>query len=102
MAKAQQAGPMPSTDLSQVPTDQLLAMAQNHPEAQNRGGFMATLAADIKDIPHELGMAGRYAIEGPANAIGVVTDPFGQFLPGYRKTGEAASALADKLGLPKP
>lgn len=154
--------------LSSIPTDQLIEMAKNHPDAQKSGnekgipplppgfkldqpgapqlppGFTldspparsnlmtalrnadaagdteaaTRIAAMIKaqgsgasaqsepsaldQLGRQLGLTGRYAMEGVGNALGVVTDPFGQFLPGYQKTGEAAGSLADKLGLPKP
>jgi hypothetical protein len=56
----------------------------------------------LEQIGRQLGLTGRYAMEGLGNAAGVVTDPLGQFLPGYQKTGEAAGSLADAIGLPKP
>lgn len=56
----------------------------------------------LGQIGHQLGLTGRYALEGAGNLAGMVTDPFGQFLPGYEKTGAAASRLADAVGLPKP
>ena len=89
MAQQQQANP-----LANVPTEQLMAMAQNHPDAQDNS-FMGQLG-------HQLGLTGRYALEGAGNLAGVVSDPLGQFLPGYQKTGELASSAADALGLPKP
>jgi len=56
----------------------------------------------ISQIGRQAGLAGRYALEGAGNLAGIVTDPFGQFLPGYQRTGEAASSLADTIGLPRP
>ena len=43
-----------------------------------------------------------YGLEGAGNLAGMVSDPFGQFLPGYQPTGQMASGLADTLGLPQP
>lgn len=56
----------------------------------------------LEQFGHQLGLTGRYALEGAGNLAGMVSDPMGQFLPGYEKTGAAASRLADTLGLPKP
>jgi len=56
----------------------------------------------LEQFGRQLGLTGRYALEGAGNLAGVVSDPLGQFLPGYEKTGQAASRLADTLGLPKP
>ena len=56
----------------------------------------------LEQFGRQLGLTGRYALEGAGNLAGVVTDPLGQFLPGYEKTGAAASRLADTLGLPQP
>jgi hypothetical protein len=56
----------------------------------------------LDEFGRQLGLTGRHAIEGVGGALGMVSDPFGQFLPGYQKTGEAAAGLADTLGLPKP
>ena len=56
----------------------------------------------LSQIGRQLGLAARYGVEGAGNLLGMVSDPFGQFLPGYQPTGQAASGLADSLGLPQP
>jgi hypothetical protein len=56
----------------------------------------------LEQIGRQLGLTGRYALEGAGGLAGMVTDGVGQFLPGYEPTGQAASRLADTLGLPKP
>jgi hypothetical protein len=55
-----------------------------------------------EEVARQLGLAARYGIEGAGNLAGIVSDPFGQFLPGYERTGQLASEAADKLGLPTP
>lgn len=77
----------------------------------------------INDIPRQLGLTARYAIEGPAQAAQVITEPLryitDKFLPDRSAgvsglvTGQAAppkstplgvqaAKLADWIGLPKP
>ena len=56
----------------------------------------------LDQIGRQLGLTARYGIEGAGNLAGMVSDPFGQFLPGYQPTGQMASGLADTLGLPQP
>jgi len=56
----------------------------------------------LEQFGRQLGLTGRYALEGAGNLAGVVSDPLGQFLPGYQKTGQLAASAADALGLPKP
>lgn len=56
----------------------------------------------LDQIGRQLGLTARYGLEGAGNLAGVISDPFGQFLPGYQPTGQMASGLADKIGLPSP
>jgi hypothetical protein len=60
----------------------------------------------ISDIPRQGGLFLRYAMEGPAQAAQIVTEPIaGLMRLGGIKTkplGEVASGLADTFGLPKP
>jgi len=76
----------------------------------------------LEQIGRQLGLTGRYAVEGVGNLLGTVSDPIGQTAdaliprektlsgiitgqndaPRYEQTGHAASRLADWLGLPKP
>lgn len=69
----------------------------------------ATTSNAISDIPRQLGLTARYALEGPAQAAQVVTEPLryitdrltgstGKTVP----LGVLASQFADKIGLPKP
>lgn len=82
--------------LKPVSDPNVLAMLNSdHPGEQPQPGV-------LEQLGHQLGLTGRYAMEGVGDLAGMFTDPIGQFLPGYEKTGEAASGLADKLGLPKP
>lgn len=90
-----------------------------------------TLNAGLSDIPRQVGLTARYALEGPAQAAQVVTEPLKNLItdPLLRATGlmpdgrpnltglvtgqqpqrgsskslgDIASGLADWLGLPKP
>jgi hypothetical protein len=60
----------------------------------------------LSDIPRQIGLTARYALEGPAQAAQIVTEPIaGLMRLGGIKTkplGEIASGLADTIGLPKP
>jgi len=82
------------------------------------------VGAQLNQIPRQLGLTARYAIEGPARALEVVTEPIRQFVtdpllravykpkvsdlvtgkgaPQGRPIGDAASDFADWIGLPKP
>lgn len=60
----------------------------------------------ISDIPRQFGLAARYAMEGPAQAAQLFTEPVaGLMRMGGIKTrplGEIASSVANALGLPSP
>lgn len=63
----------------------------------------------LNDIPRQLGLTARYAIEGPARAAELVTEPLRYVtdrLTGQtgktKPLGAVASGLADSIGLPMP
>lgn len=63
----------------------------------------------LNDIPRQLGLTARYAIEGPARAAELVTEPLRYVtdrITGQtgktRPLGAVASGLADTIGLPTP
>jgi len=66
----------------------------------------------INSIPRQLGLTARYALEGPANALQIVSEPVRQMVTdpisrlfggkGGRPLGQEASRLADFIGLPSP
>lgn len=67
----------------------------------------------LNDIPRQLGLTARYAMEGPAQAAQIVTEPLRQLITDPisrvmgsatrgKPLGRAASDFADRLGLPKP
>jgi hypothetical protein len=66
----------------------------------------------ISGIPRQVGLWARYGIEGPAQVSEIVTEPLRKLivnptlgalgLPQARSTGQAATSLADTLGLPNP
>jgi hypothetical protein len=65
-----------------------------------------TTGKAINSIPRQLGLTARYAIEGPANAAQIFTEPVAALMRSAgiktKSTGEAATGLADWLGLPTP
>ncbi|MFC4822231.1 hypothetical protein ACFO6Q_18030 [Dokdonella ginsengisoli] len=91
-------------------------------EARRRGliGAAPEEPGMLQQIGRQAGLAGRYAIEGAGNLLGIAADPIGQTIdylaprnhdlsslvtgeaPRYQRTGESASQLADWIGLPKP
>lgn len=102
-------------------------MAAKDMEAAIKANFLSIKPAEpasvsagkvINDIPRQIGLTARYAIEGPAQALQVFTEPLREIvtdpllravgaLPsgekGQSKTlGQSASALADWMGLPSP
>lgn len=72
----------------------MIRAQQAQPEPQER--------STLDELGRQLGRTARIGIEGAGNLAGLVSDPIGQFLPGYQPTGQMASSLADRLGLPKP
>lgn len=77
------------------------------PQAKEQG-FGERLDATIKDVPYQLGLAARYGIEGPSQALGVLAEPIRQginAIPGVHietPSAQAGALIADKLGLPSP
>lgn len=62
---------------------------------------------ELAGVPRQLGLTARYALEGPAQAAGLFTEPIRhglEALTGQRgqSLGDAAAALADRIGLPRP
>lgn len=85
-----------------VPSEWLQAAPQPQPvqetgRAINRG---------LSDIPRQLGLTARYALEGPAQAAQVFTEPIAGLMRmggiATKPLGEVAAGLADSIGLPKP
>lgn len=85
-----------------VPSEWLQAAPQPQPvqetgRAINRG---------LSDIPRQLGLTARYALEGPAQAAQVFTEPIAGLMRmggiATKPLSEIASGLADTVGLPKP
>lgn len=85
-----------------VPSEWLQAAPQPQPvqetgRAINRG---------LSYIPRQLGLTARYALEGPAQAAQVFTEPIAGLMRmggiATKPLGEVAAGLADSIGLPKP
>lgn len=85
-----------------VPSEWLQAAPPAQP-VQEAG---QSLNRGLADIPRQLGLTARYALEGPAQAAQIVTEPIaGLMRMGGIKTkplSEVASGFADTIGLPKP
>lgn len=85
-----------------VPSEWLQAAPPAQP-VQEAG---QSLNRGLSDIPRQIGLTARYALEGPAQAAQIVTEPIaGLMRIGGIKTkplGEVASGFADAIGLPKP
>lgn len=68
--------------------------------------FVVRAGRALSDIPRQVGLTARYAIEGPAQAAQIVTEPIraAMGLAGVKAAplGESAAWLADKIGLPSP
>lgn len=60
----------------------------------------------VNSVPRQLGLTARYALEGPAEAAQIVTEPIAGLmrLAGLptKPLGKVASGFADWVGLPKP
>jgi len=88
-----------------VPADWLQQSAPTAPanpvqdagRAVNRG---------ISDLPRQVGLAGRYGLEGLANAAQVFTEPVAGLMRmagiNTAPLGQVATSAADAIGLPKP
>jgi len=65
-----------------------------------------SLNRGLSDIPRQLGLTARYALEGPAQAAQVFTEPVAGLMRWAgiptRPLGAIASGAADAMGLPKP
>ncbi|MDR0203540.1 MAG: hypothetical protein LBJ40_15440 [Delftia acidovorans] len=60
----------------------------------------------ISDLPRQVGLAGRYGLEGLANAAQVFTEPVAGLMRmagiNTAPLGQVATSAADAIGLPKP
>lgn len=74
-------------------------------------GFWQTVGDNVMEAGRQVGLTGRYALEGVGQAAGVVTEPIRQGLnvglravglPEASSTANAANSLADLLRLPEP
>ena len=65
-----------------------------------------SLNRGLSDIPRQLGLTARYAMEGPAQAAQVFTEPVAGLMRmagiKTKPLAEVASGFADTIGLPKP
>lgn len=60
----------------------------------------------LSDIPRQLGLTARYALEGPANAAQIFTEPVAGLMRAAgvntKPLGQIATGFADTIGLPSP
>lgn len=68
---------------------------------KSANGFGSKLNDAIGQIPRQLGLTARYALEGGIGALGLATDPIAR-LAGIPTAQEAGSSLANLMQLPKP
>jgi hypothetical protein len=70
-------------------------------------GLGARIDREISSIPRQLGLTARSAIKGPAEIVGILSDPVAALLSKATgrpmvTAGESAEMLANYIGLPKP
>ena len=81
-------------------------------EVLDSGSAAVTTGRAVNSIPRQLGLTARYALEGPAQAAQIITepirnmitDPLSRLFGGGtgKPLGGMATSLADKIGLPTP
>jgi hypothetical protein len=80
-------------------------------KALDGGRKSVQVGSALRDIPRQVGLTARYGLEGLGQASEIITEPIRQLVVnpalsmfGARAapTGQAASRLADTIGLPKP
>ena len=80
------------------------SQAQPQPQPVQEAG--QSINRGLSDIPRQVGLTARYALEGPAQAAQIVTEPIAGLMRWSgiptRPLGEIASGAADAMGLPKP
>ena len=81
-----------------------LNITTNLTETDNQPPVTRTTADEIR---RQLGLTARYAFEGPAEVLGIVSDPLTETYnlatdSQIPRLGSAVSSLLDKAGLPKP
>ena len=85
-----------------VPSEWLQAA----PAAQPVKDAGQSINRGISDIPRQIGLTARYALEGPAQAAQIFTEPVAGLMRAAgiktKPLGEIASGFADTVGLPKP
>lgn len=77
------------------------------PVAQQDQGFGARLQSEIEAAPRQVGLTGRYMLEGPAEFLSIFTNPITYAMEkitgnDYMTTAELGQYAADQAGLPSP
>jgi hypothetical protein len=93
-------------------TPEFETVAAAYKEAKDEPPAAVTAGQTIMGLPRQLGLTARYGMEGLGEMAQIGTEPLRQFItdplmramggqPG-KPLGQAATGLADSLGLPKP
>ncbi len=90
-----------------VPADWLQSPApQSATPIETSPSFGKQLNSAISDIPRQIGLTGRYALEGPAQALQMFTEPVAGLMRSAgiptKPLSQIATEAADWAGLPKP
>lgn len=90
-----------------VPAEWLQAAAPAAPPEKSlfkRAGDW--VASEVANVPRQLGLTARYALEGPAQAAQIVTEPVAGLMRmagiPTKSAGQLATQAADAMGLPSP
>lgn len=86
--------------LDEAPKGRYEVLPMSVPEAGK------SLNRGLSDIPRQLGLTARYALEGPAQAAQILTEPIAGLMRSAgiptKSLGEVATGLANTIGLPQP
>lgn len=86
--------------LDEAPKGRYEVLPMSVPEAGR------SLNRGLSDIPRQLGLTARYALEGPAQAAQILTEPIAGLMRSAgiptKSLGEVATGFANTIGLPQP
>ena len=86
--------------LDEAPKGRYEVLPMSVPEAGK------SLNRGLSDIPRQLGLTARYALEGPAQAAQILTEPIAGLMRSAgiptKSLGEVATGFANTIGLPQP
>lgn len=86
--------------LDEAPKGRYEVLPMSVPEAGK------SLNRGLSDIPRQLGLTARYALEGPAQAAQILTEPIAGLMRSAgiptKSLGDVATGFANTIGLPQP